>query len=222
MWYAHTLFVLSLVLVLIRKIDKHQKLDCILEKINLSVLVLMCVVVWGSSHILNTPVVVVYRWGIYLLMFLLGYYVFSNDIIIDKLEKIAIPLGCITLAMGIIFTIVNYGANFGASEFLTSLFTNVYLWFVILSAFGIGKRFLNFENRFTRYMNQNNFSFYVLHYPIQIAISFALVECVKADYFICNYIGLIVGTIVVLPIVTEIVKRIPVLNRLVLGNCKKV
>ena len=64
----------------------------------------MCIVVWGSSHILNTPVVVVYRWGIYLLVFLLGYYVFSNDGIIEKLERIAIPQGLITLAIGIIFT----------------------------------------------------------------------------------------------------------------------
>ena len=76
-------------------------------------------------------------------MFLLGYYIFSNDKIVEKLEKISIPMGIITLILGITFTIVNYGANFGSNEFLTNIFTNIYIWFVILSAFGLAKKFLN-------------------------------------------------------------------------------
>lgn len=57
------------------------------SKINLPLLFSLVLLVWGSSFILNTPVVTVYRFGIYLLMFLLGYYIFSDDEIIEKLEK---------------------------------------------------------------------------------------------------------------------------------------
>ena len=154
-------------------------------------------------------------------MFLLGYYIFSNDGIIEKLEKISIPLSIITLIIGIVFTIVNNGANFGSNEFLTNIFTNIYIWFVILSAFGIAKKFLNFENGFTKYMNKNNFSFYVLHYTIQIVIAFVLVEYIKLNNFIFNYIILFIGTIIILPIATEILKRIPIVNRLLLGVSEK-
>ena len=154
-------------------------------------------------------------------MFILGYYVFSNDKIIQKLESIAIPLGITTFIFGIVFTIINYGANFGSDEFLTNIFTNIYIWLVILSAFGISKKYLDIKNKFTDYMNKNNFSFYVLHYTIQIVISFILVEYIKFDNFIFNYIILILGTIIILPLMTEILKRIPIVNRLLLGIVKK-
>ncbi len=218
LWYAQTLFIFSLLLVLIRRIDKNEKLDKLFSKINLPVLFLLCILVWGSSHILNMPVVTVFRFGIYTLMFLFGYYIFSNENIIGKLEKIAMPLGIITLIMGLVFTFVMYGSNFGSDEFLTNIFTNVYLWFVILSAFAIGKRFLNFSNKFTDYMNKNNFAFYVLHYTVEITIAFALAEYVRLDNFILNYLLVLVGTIAVLPLLTEGIKRIPVINTLILGS----
>ena len=221
LWYAHVLFVASLLIVLIREIDKKQKIDKLFNKINLPILFLLFLIVWGFSFILNTPVVTVYRWGIYLLMFILGYYVFSNDKIIENLEKISIPLGIISFIIGIIFTIMNYGANFGSNEFLTNIFTNIYIWLVILSAFGVGKKFLNFDNSFTKYMNKNNFCFYVLHYTIQIIIAFILVEYIKLPYFILNYIILLIGTIILLPIITEILKRIPIINKLLLGTKNK-
>ena len=141
--------------------------------------------------------------------------------IIEKLEKISIQMGIITFIIGITFTIVNYGANFGSNEFLTNIFTNIYIWFVILSAFGLAKKFLDFENKFTKYMNENNFSFYVLHYTIQIIIAFVLVEYFKFSHFLFNYIILFIGTIIILPIVTEILKRIPIANKLLLGVSKR-
>ena len=221
LWYAHVLFVASLLIVLIRKIDKKQKLDNLFNRINLPILILLFLLVWGSSYILNTPVVTVYRWGIYLLMFIFGYYIFSNDSIIERLEKISIPLGIITLIIGIVFTIVNYGSNFGSDEFLNNIFTNIYIWFVILSLFGLAKKYLNFDNKFTKYMNRNNFSFYVLHYTLQIVIAFVLVEYIKLNNFIFNYVILIIGTIIILPIITEILRKIPLANKLLLGISKK-
>lgn len=217
LWYAHVLFIASILIVLIRRIDKKNKLDNLFEKVNIPILILLGIVVWGSSFILNIPVITVYRLGIYLLMFLFGYYIFSNDKIIEKLEKIAVPLGIITLVGGIVFTIFNYGVNFGADEFLKNIFTNIYLWFVILSAFALSKKYLNFNNKFTNYMNKNNFSFYVLHYTIELIIAFALVEYIRLPYFILNYLIILIGTIIVIPIITEILKRIPVINSLLLG-----
>ena len=76
---------------------------------------------------------------------------------------------------------------------------------------------MNFENKFTNYMNKNNFSFYVLHYTIELIIAFVLVEYIKLNNFIFNYIILLLGTIIILPIVTELLKRIPVINKLLLG-----
>ena len=48
------------------------------EKAALPVLFLLVIPVWGAAQILNTPVICVYRFGIYGICFLLGYYVFSD------------------------------------------------------------------------------------------------------------------------------------------------
>lgn len=220
LWYAQTLYIFSLLIVLIRLIDKDKKIDVLFNKINLPILFLLCIVIWGASYILNMPIITVFRFGIYTLMFLFGYYIFSNDNIISKLEKISVPLGSITLIMGVIFTVFMYGSNFGSNEFLTNIFTNIYLWFVILSAFGLAKKYLNFSNRFTRYMTKNTFAFYVLHYTVELVIAFVLVEYIKLKEFFLNYIFVLIGTVVVLPLLTKILYKIPVINTLILGNNK--
>ena len=222
LWYAHVLYIASLLIVLIRKIDKKQKIEVIFNKISLPLLFLLGFVVWGSSFVLNMPYITVYRFGIYILMFLFGYYIFSNEEIINKLEKISVPFGAISLIMGIVFSIFNYGVNFASDKFLTNIFTNIYLWFVILSVFGIYKKYYNFSNKFTNYMNKNNFNFYVLHYTIELIIAFILVEHIRFNYFILNYIVLLLGTIILLPVITEIIKRIPMINKFVLGIDKKI
>lgn len=218
LWYAQALFIISLLLVLIKKIDKNKRIDDLFNKINLPILFLICILVWGSSYILNMPIITVFRFGIYTLMVLLGYYVFSNDNIIFKLEKISVPLGIITLIIGIIFTFFMNGSNFGSDEFLTNPFTNIYLWFVILSAFGLAKKYLNFSNSFTRYMTRNTFSFYVLHYTVEISIAFILVEYVRFREFFLNYIFVFVGTAIMLPLLVEVLGKIPVVNTLILGK----
>ena len=217
LWYAHVLYLAYLLIILIRKFDKKQKIDNLFNKINLPILFSLVIIVWGSSFILNMPYITVYRFGIYLLMFLFGYYIFSNDTIINKLEKISIPLGIITLIIGIIFSILNYGKDFSSNIFLTNILTNIYLWFTILSFFGIFKKYFNFNNKFTNYMNKNNFNFYVLHYTIELIIAFVLVEHIKLNTFIFNYILLLLGTIIILPIITQILISIPIVNKLVLG-----
>ena len=70
-------------------------------------------------------------------------------------------------------------------------------------------------------MNKNNFCFYVLHYTIELIIAFILVEYIKLPYFILNYIILLLGIIVALPVITEIIKRIPIVNKFLLGIDKQ-
>ena len=76
----------SLFLLFIRKIEK-DRLYGLCEKANLPVLLCMTPVIWGVAQVLNTPVIVVYRFGIYGVGFLLGYFIFSHDAVMERLEK---------------------------------------------------------------------------------------------------------------------------------------
>jgi hypothetical protein len=217
LWFCHVLFIASVLLVLIRKIDKKDKIWELGKKANYLALVILTFLVWGSSLILNTPLITVYRFGIYLFMFFLGYFVFSHNEVLEKLKKISIPMGILSLIMGIIYVIYYYGTNYTDNSCLQSLFTNAYLWISILAILGLGQRFLNLNNKFSNYMTKNNFNFYVLHYTIIVVIGYLVVTYLKLP-FILNYVIILLGTIIILPILVEIIKRIPIINKLILGT----
>ena len=217
LWFAQELFITSMLLLLIRKIDKNDKLWQIGGKASMIIILLMCIPVWASSLILN---IATYRFGIYTLMFLLGYYVFSHDEVMEKLEKLSIIFTVIAVITGIVYVIYYYGKNYTDQSVLGSPFTNVYLWIMTLALLGLSKKLLNFESRFTRWMNANNFGIYVLHYPI-VAVSGALIVKYAQLPFILNYAIVLIVTVILLPAVIELVKRIPVLRFLLLGIQKK-
>ncbi len=216
LWFCHVLFIGSLLIVLIKKIDKKDKLTEICRKVNLPVLFAMFFLVWGSSFILNTPLITVYRFGIYLFMMLLGYYVFSNQELIIKLERVSILLTIASVVIGIVYVVTYYGQNFADSNVLNDLFTNIYLWICILSILGIGNKFLNFKNKFTQYMTGNNFSFYILHYVVELVLGYLIVTYLNLPFMI-NYILILLGVIIILPLLIEIIKRIPIVRYMVLG-----
>jgi hypothetical protein len=217
LWFCHILFIACVLLVIIRKIDKKDKIWELGKKTNYLILFVLTLLVWLSSLILNTPLIMVYRFGIYLFMFFLGYFVFSHNEVLEKLKKISIPMGIISLIMGIMYVIYYYGTNYTDNSCLQSLFTNTYLWISILAILGLGQKFLNFNNKFSNYMTKNNFNFYVLHYTIIVVLGYLVVTYLKLP-FILNYFIILLGTIIILPILVEIIKRIPIINKLVLGT----
>ncbi len=221
LWFAHVVFVGSLLLIIVKKIDKDDKFWNKCGNTGYIVLLLLTAAVWGSSFILNAPLIEVYRFGIYLFMFFLGYFVFSHDEVIEKLKKIAVPLGIAALAAGIGYTVFYYGKDYTQKAILKGAFTNIYLWLMCLAVLGISARFLNFNNKFTSYMNKNNFAFYVLHYTVLVVSAYLSVTYVKPTVFAVNYIVMIVSSLTILPLLTEIIKRIPVLRKIVLGISKQ-
>ena len=221
LWFAHVLFVASVLLIIVRKIDKNDKFRNICGKTNYIVLFLLTAAVWGSSFLLNAPMITVYRFGIYLFMFFLGYFVFSHDEVIDKLKKISVPMGILALAVGVSYTVFYYGRNYADSTVLTNFFTNIYLWIAILAILGLGAKYLNFSNKFTVYMTKNNFAFYVLHYTVILFIAYLSTTYLKPSVFAVNYVLMLLGSVTVLPLLIEFLKRIPVLRNVVLGISKK-
>lgn len=85
-WFAHELFLASVVLLIIRKIDKKGKLLELGAKANILVIFALVLAVWGSTQILNTSLI-----G-YMLIRNIGLPVWSYYIIILVWEIIIVPL----------------------------------------------------------------------------------------------------------------------------------
>lgn len=216
LWFAQTLWIFALAAVLIKIIDRKDylmKLGC---KCSIIIVFMFLFLLWGSSQILNVPVLTMYRFGIYFVSFLSGYLVLSHDGIQDKIEKMHIPLVVAAVIMGIVYIIFYFGRNFTSDEVLKSLFTNAYAWIMVLAILGCGRAWFDRESKFTKYMSQSSYGFYVLHYAVTIISCYYLKMINLPPVMI--YIIAFVCVFTITPILYEIIKRIPIYRWLVLGQ----
>lgn len=216
LWFIQTLWLFSIILVLIRKIDKNNKFYNLCGKCNILIVLGLFVLIWGGSQILNPPVITTYRFGIYFVAFLTGYFVFSHDEIMDKVEKIHIPALIVAAVMGVAYTAYFFGKNYAADECLKHIFTSIYLWTAVIAILGCSKAWLNKSNAFTEYMSKSSFGIYIVHYVIILISCYFLKVCTKLPA-LPVYIIAIIAVLVLSPCLYEILKRIPVVRYFVLG-----
>ncbi len=217
LWFIQMLFLFSCLLVLLRKIDKRDRIWALCGKAGLPVLLLLFFVFFGASRILNMPVLTMYRFGIYFTSFLIGYYIFSHEAVVARIEKIRIPMLCLATAGSVLYGLYYGGSDYTSPSCLQSLPTNLYLWFVILAVMGCGRKYFDRETAFTRHLSEAGFGIYILHYPVLL-----ITCCILHDYFalpaIWNYLTALTAEVIGAFALYEIIKRIPVIRFLVLGN----
>lgn len=216
LWFIQMLFLFSVLLVLIRKLKVSEKLWKLCGKSNIVVILLLAAPIWGSAQILNMPVIVTYRFGIYFLAYLIGYYVLSHDEVQDEIEKWRIPLLITAVILGVCYTIYYFGQNYTDAVCLQGIFTNVYLWIAILAIFGCGKAWCNGTSRFAEYMTKSSFGLYIVHYPIVLVSCYVLIHYFELPAVMLYLLAFILE-LTLTPAVYELFKRIPVVRYLVLG-----
>lgn len=217
LWFLLELFVISILLLLIRKLDRRDRLWTLAGKASLPLMVLLFLPVWGSSFVLNLPVVVVFRNGIYWLMFLLGYYVFSHDTVLAKLKQHAVLFSIIAVGLGVAEVWYFFGRNYASDACLQHPLTNLYLWMMILAILGCAQRWLNFSNSLTKYLQKRSFALYVFHYPLLVTAAYWLTTYTELP-MAAVYLILLPFTFAAPILFYEIVSRIPVIRYLLLGK----
>ncbi len=215
LWYVHLLWLYCVVLVLIRKIEKGRLLKAG-AKTPLWLMVLFVLPIWGASQILNTPIVSVYRFAFYFVFFILGYYVFSNDEVIDRLKKIAVPLILTAIALCIVFSFTYFGANYADKPINRGLLYAIDAYAGSLAMLSGMARFGDFSNTFTRWMSGHSFGLYVFHYLgiSSVALFIAKPELLPAPA--CYTLSLLAGFVFGYGLY-EIISRIPFFRWAVLG-----
>ena len=86
LWYIQLLWLFSMLLVLVRRIDR-DRLWNVCGRVRIPVLAALVLPTYGAAQIFNTPIVCVYRFGLYFFVFLLGYFVLSHEEVIEVLKK---------------------------------------------------------------------------------------------------------------------------------------
>ncbi|AEG59685.1 hypothetical protein Desru_1413 [Desulforamulus ruminis DSM 2154] len=217
LWFLLELFVISMILLLILRIDRRDRLWALAGKTGLPLIILLVLAVWGSSFLLNPPVVVVFRNGIYWLMFLLGYYVFSHDTVLAKLKQHAILFFIIAVGLGVVEVWYFFGQNYTSDACLQHPLTNLYLWMMILAVLGCAQRWLDFSNSLTKYLQKRSFALYVFHYPLLVTAAYLITTYTELP-MAAVYLVLLPFTFAAPILFYEITSRIPVIRYLLLGK----
>ena len=110
-----------------------------------------------------------------------------------------------------------WGQNYAALSNLKAPLTNLYAWFACLGVLGAGKRWLDKETAFTRCMASRSFGIYVLHNPLLVLLAWAMDKLLHFPVW-SMYLLLPVLLALLLPPLIALIKRIPVLRTLVLGE----
>ena len=223
LWFAQLLWVYSLILVLIRKIEKDRLLS-VGAKTPIWMILLFCLPVWGAGYLFNTPVIVVYRIGFYFVFYILGYFVFSNEEVIEKIKKYAVPFiisgAVLCTIFCIIYFVIKGGANYADAP------VNRYPIFAAIAYFGSlamlsgMARFGDFSNKFSEWMSKRSFGLYVFHY---LGISAVALLCAKIwtlPVLLVYVLSLIAGFIFGFGLYA-IISRMPIYRWMVLGIKKR-
>ena len=223
LWFVHLLWIYSVVLVLIRKIEKGKLLE-VGSKAQMWLIVLLFFPIWGAAQILNAPIVSVYRFAFYFVFFMLGYYVFSNEEVMDKLKKYAVVFIVIGVALSISFAVINFiirgGSNFADKPVNRGPLFAACAYFGSLAMLSGMARFGDFSNDFTKWMSSHSFGLYVFHYLgiSTVALVFAKSALLPAP--LCYLLSLIAGFLFGYGLYA-IISRIPFFRWAILGISKK-
>lgn len=219
LWYIQMLWIFSLVLAVIRRFETGR-LYSFCEKTHPLALLALGVPVWIFAQILNTPVIAVYRFGIYGFCFLLGYFVFAHERVTERLGAYWAILAAAAVVMCFGYVYHYFGENYAQAPIVNSPFSIAYGWIAILAIFAVMKRWDDQTNAFTDFMKKKSFGLYVFHYVALAAAAYWMNRYTKMpalpSYLISGVAAFGGGFLL-----NELISRIPLLCWCVLGIKKR-
>ena len=155
---------------------------------------------------------------------MLGYYVFSNEEVMDKMKKYAVIILVIGIALSITFAVLNFiirgGTNYADKPVNRGPLYAACAYFGSLAMLAGMARYGDFSNSFTKWMSSHSFGLYVFHYLgiSTVALVFAKNAILPAP--LCYLLSLVAGFVFGYGLYA-IISRIPFFRWAVLGISKK-
>ena len=228
LWFVQELWLFSLLLVLLKKIDSKDRLWTGCGKISSVVIILLGVLVWlGSQVMIMNPrlesldgLFNLYRPLAYFIPFLMGYFVFSHDAVQEKVERMRLPMLLCAVAACVAQVWTTWGQANTSPQVLTGWLNCTYAWLAILALLGCFKAWANKTNGFCNYMTRSSFGIYIVHYLVVASFGYMMKMYTQLPAW-AMYVILLVAVLVLSPALYEILRRIPFIRWSVLGIRKQ-
>lgn len=229
LWFIQVLWLLCIVLLLIRALDRKDRFWALCGKAGMVVIIMLGVLFWaGEQTLVQNPrpesldgLLNLYKPLFYMVPFLLGYFVFSHDEVQNKVKAAWIPLLAVAAVSGIVLIVTSFGQDNTSPQFLGSPLNSLYGWLMCLAMIGWFQAKFDRTGPFAAYMTRNSYGIYIVHYLVVAAVGFMLKKYTQLPP-VAIYAILAAAVFVISPLLNEIVKRIPFVRWAVLGEKKPV
>ena len=154
---------------------------------------------------------------LYTYIFLIGYYVFSKDEVVERIGRYKY----IFLSVGIVVGIVNIWLflwSSGGYETFNSVTNDVTTWFMVLALIGVGKDHLDMSGRISSYMSARSFAFFSLHYIFVVLFQYLFSGVFSGNIVLMFLIPVCISYIFTF-MSAEVFVRIPLLSFLAGVKC---
>lgn len=224
LWFIQDLWLFSLLLLLVRKIDCRDQFYNWCGKASWPVLVLLGVLVWlGSQTLITNPraesldgLYNLYKPVAYFIPFLLGYFVFSHESVQENVEQMYLPTLVCAVVTGVTLIWNTWGQNNTTPQYLSGWLNCTYAWLMILAMLGCFKAWFDKTNQFCGYMSRSSFGLYIVHYLVVASLGYMMKMYTSLASWMM-YVILLAAVLALSPALYELLRRIPFIRWCVLG-----
>ena len=228
LWFIQVLWLLCLVLLLVRAIDRKNQFYELCGKANYVIIILLGMLFWaGEQTLVKHPrpesldgLWNLYKPVFYLIPFMLGYFVFSHDEVQEKLEKAWIPLMACAVAAGTVLIVTTFGQDNTSPQYLGSPLNCLYGWLMCLAMMGWFKSKFDRTGAFAGYMTRSSYGIYIVHYLLIASLGYMMKTYTSLAPW-QMYLILTEAVMLLSPAIFEVLKRIPFVRWCVLGIKKQ-
>lgn len=205
LWFILFLFIISMVSLILFRVAPYEKVKAVIEKLPVFGMLLLFIPIWLMYYLGNFGG---FSLGKNLALYLTGYYVLSNEQMIERLEGNIRWLTGLFLVGTIISVIMYYKFSYYGD-----LLVNFVGWISILVLLVAGKRFLNSGTGFTEYFNQASYPIYILHQSILVTLAYYILQ---ANIILLVQVSCIcIGSFLLTVAAYHLISRIPIVRKLI-------
>ena len=227
LWFIQVLWLLCIVLLLVRALDRRDKFRTWCGKAGIVWIVLLGVLFWaGEKTLIANPrpqtadgLLNLYKPLFYLVPFLFGYFVFSHDEVQEKVGKAWIPLMACAVLSGAVLIVTTFGQDNTSPSYLGSPLNCLYGWLMCLAMIGWFKARFDRTGAFAGYMTRSSYGLYIVHYLPVAALGYMMKTYTQLPP-VAMYLILGVAVFVLSPLLYEVLRRIPFVRWCVFGEKK--
>lgn len=204
LWFLLYLFLISLISLIFIKYIPYDKAQSRLKNLNIVGIISLFVLSYAFYHIGNFGGQSI---GKYLFLYLVGYYLFSDEFIEKLVKHKALILSLFAVSQLALTVLYFKFAYYG------DLLVNFTGWLGILSWFIVGRLHLNKTDKISCYFRKSSFAIYILHQTVLVAVGYYVLNNLNSTPL--SVLAIITISLALTLACCEIMKRIPYLRKLI-------